>query len=498
MKKQISIGAFISYFTIGINILIGLFYTPWMVHAIGDSDYALYNLALSVINIFIMDFGLSSATSRFLSNYYANDKKEQANGFLGITLRLYIIIDIVLFSILFVFYFLIELIYVKLTPDEIHIFKVLYLIVAFYSLMSFPLLNLNGVLLAKERFVAVKLCGLFQKLLTVSLVIGALAFDGNVYALVLANAGSSIFFSIIKLILVKRENIRFDIHYRDGMVQKELLGFSVWTTVVQFMQRFVFSLAPTLLAMYSNSREVAYFSLASTIEGYVWTIGDAINGMFMPRIARLNTERNADKKISDLMCKVGKFQIFVIGMICITFALVGNDFVMLWMGKGYEKVAICAVFIIIPVLQDMPQQIGKTTMLVRNKVKLQAIVYMITIMFYLPIAVFLTKAYGVIGTAVAIFIAYTLRSIVMSILYQIKLNLDVKRFYLKVYGHWIFSGMLSFVILKIILYYVEAAGFGKFLIKCGICIITYAALMWLFFFSREEKKGILCRLGIIS
>ena len=488
MNKKISIGAIISYFTIGINIVSGIFYTPWMIHTIGDSEYAIYTLAMSIITIFMMDFGLSSATSRFVSRYYAVHDEDAANNFLGITLKLYIFIDIVMFFVLFVLFFCIEIIYVQFSPSEISILKNVYVIVAFYSILSFPLLNFNGILMAREMFVSVKMCGLLSKVFTVGFVVIALLLGGDVYALVLINAGVQIVFSIVKLILVKRAGVRFNLRYKDYALQKEIFAFSIWITVVQLMQRFIFSLAPTFLAMFVAPIEIVYFSLATTIEGYVFTIGDAINGMFMPKIAQLDVTDNADDNILNLMVKVGRFQIFTIGMIIVVFCLVGSDFVTLWMGNGYEKVAMCGIFILIPSLLDIPQQIGKTTILVRDKVKQQANIYICMVIIYIPLVLILTPRLGVIGTSIAVLIAYMVRSILLSVLYHRELGLDMVCFYKKVYAKWTIVLGTTLLIGCVIVNQIGSISFEGFILKCILCMVIYLIVSWLIFFSESEKQ----------
>ena len=74
-NKQIKIGAILSYLSIGINIIAGLIYTPWMVDTIGKSDYGLYTLSNSLITLFLVDFGLSSAVSRYVAKYRPKDGK---------------------------------------------------------------------------------------------------------------------------------------------------------------------------------------------------------------------------------------------------------------------------------------------------------------------------------------------------------------------------------------------------------------------------------------
>ena len=57
-NKQLKYGAVISYIAILINTLTALFYIPWMARKLGQSHYALYNLAFSFVNFFLVDFGL--------------------------------------------------------------------------------------------------------------------------------------------------------------------------------------------------------------------------------------------------------------------------------------------------------------------------------------------------------------------------------------------------------------------------------------------------------
>jgi O-antigen/teichoic acid export membrane protein len=85
-------GAIVSYITIAVNIIASLLYTPWMLAKIGDSNYGLYTLATTLINIFLIDFGFSSAVSRFVAKYNAEGDQEKINNFLGMLYRLYAII----------------------------------------------------------------------------------------------------------------------------------------------------------------------------------------------------------------------------------------------------------------------------------------------------------------------------------------------------------------------------------------------------------------------
>ena len=133
--NQIKLGAVISYLSIGINIVFGLIYTPWMIHSIGKENFGLYTLAMSVISFFVFDFGLSMAVQRFVARYLAEGKPEKANDCLGLVARLYIWLDVVLLTLLTVVYFFIPFIYQELAPDEIEKLKVVDCVAALFSII---------------------------------------------------------------------------------------------------------------------------------------------------------------------------------------------------------------------------------------------------------------------------------------------------------------------------------------------------------------------------
>ena len=65
-NRQIKFGVLMSYFAIGINIITGLIYTPWMISSIGQENYGLFTLANSIMAFFMFDFGLSGAITRYI------------------------------------------------------------------------------------------------------------------------------------------------------------------------------------------------------------------------------------------------------------------------------------------------------------------------------------------------------------------------------------------------------------------------------------------------
>ena len=255
MVNQIKYGAVISYAALFINILIGLVYTPWMINSIGKADYGLYTLAFSVIQIFVFDFGLSQAVTRFVAKYLAEGRQDKANQLIGVTYKLYLVADVVIFTLLVGVFFFIPDIYKGLTPEELHKFKVVYAVAAIFSVFSFPFIPLNGIISANEKFIQLKFCDLAHKIITVVLMTGCLLLGYSLYALVIVNAISGIATILLKLIVVRRKTqMRIEWHFWDKDMLKAILGFSVWVTVAALAQRCVLNICPSILGMVSDSQ----------------------------------------------------------------------------------------------------------------------------------------------------------------------------------------------------------------------------------------------------
>ena len=441
--RRIKLGAFVSYISISINILAGLLYTPWMIQQIGQENFGIYTLAMSLISMFLIDFGLSAASARFVSKYHAVGDQESINNILGIVYKTYILIDFVISAILVIVYFNISFIYRELTVSELSSFRIVYIIVAMFSVISFPFMTLNGILTSYEKFTQLKLCDLLNKIVSVILILLALANGFGLYALVTANAVSGLVVILIKIIIIKKEtSIKVNFKYNNKKIVREIFSFSVWSGIANLAQRFIFTVTPSVLGMVSGSISIAVFGIASSLEGYVYTFGSAINGLFLPKVTRIVIKENSTEDLLELMVKIGRIQLVVIGLITIGFITIGKDFIILWMGKDYIESYYSAILLILPSIIYLPQQIGNTAIIALNKVKFQAYVFLIMGAINIILTFVFSRLWSAFGAAVAIFISYSLRNIGMNIIYYKVINVDIFKYFKECHVKLLFRGGL--------------------------------------------------------
>ncbi len=242
----------------------------------------------------------------------------------------------------------------------------------------------------------------------------------------------------------------------------------------------------------TGSVGVAIFGLATTVEGYVYTFATAINGMFMPRISKIISEGKREEELMPLMIRIGRIQIMIVGLLTVGFISLGKSFIIdIWNKPDFAQSYICAVLLIVPSLFFLPLQIGNTTLIVENKVKLQAVVFLVMGAVNIVLSLVLSKYYAAVGASVSIFIAYMLRNVLICRIFKKHLKLDMAEFFKKSYLKLLPYLAITMVIGLLAEHFNPLAhGYLRFLIN-GIIVVAVFFVLMLCFGMNEYEKSLL-------
>ena len=138
--NQLKVGALLNYVVLGLNSLIGLLYTPYMLRMMGQSEYGIYSLAASVIAyLTIMDCGFGNAIIRYTAKFRAEGKFQEQHAMFGMFLILYSIIGIVAFLIGIALYLNVDALFSStMTPEELSRVRIMILILSVNLAVTFP------------------------------------------------------------------------------------------------------------------------------------------------------------------------------------------------------------------------------------------------------------------------------------------------------------------------------------------------------------------------
>ena len=200
MKNEIKAGAMIGYINMFLNIIIALLYTPFMLKLMGESEYGLYSLIVSIISyLSILDLGFGNAMIRFVSRSQARkDNNEQKIN--GIFLFLYTIIGGIALIIGIIISSNVNLIFQdSLNNQELQKAKILVLILVFNVALSFPLSVFDSYIIANEKYKYSKLMTLFKNVTKPLLMTPLLLLGYKSISMTIVTAALNIFFHFLML-----------------------------------------------------------------------------------------------------------------------------------------------------------------------------------------------------------------------------------------------------------------------------------------------------------
>lgn len=486
--SNIAKGAVLSYVAIFLNIIISFVYTPWMLQQIGTSDYGLYSLILSFISYFMIDFGLNAATSRFVTVYHAAGNDRMVENIQGLMLRIFFAISVIILIVLVVCYFFLSDIFTGLTADEIERLKVLYVIAGTFSILTFSLKPLEGTLNAYELFVPAKLIDMFYKVGSVGFVVVALLLGGNIYTLILINGIIGFGCAVFRYIYWhKRTGLTPNLSYNDRSEMRSILSFSGWTFLIGMAQRFRLSLVPTVLGIFSNSEQIAIFALGMMMEAMTWTLSSALNGLFLPKVARMININNREG-IMELMIRVGRLQLFIVAIIFSGFCVVGREFVFQWVGELYMDVYWIVIFLTCTNLIGNTLSVANDMIISENKIQYTAPNVFISSMLGLVGSCIVAGRFGALGCAVCSGTALISTQILNIYVYHRRLNVDMLQFFEQVHLRILpYLAGLAFCFF-FIFNYLDIHGWLGICVSAIVYCIAFSLISYFVLFNEYEKS----------
>lgn len=486
-NRQILAGSAMAYLSLAVNIVAGMIYTPWMIRQIGQSQYGLYTLAVSLISILMFDFGIGTALARFGAQYRAKNDVEGMARFYDLVNRLYLAIDGLALLVASILFFFLGSIYNGLTANELATFRVVYVMVVGYNLFAFAYTPLNGMLNACEEFVALKFSELLTRVLTIVLVIVALTCGGALYSLVAANIVSGVAAILLKWWVVRhRLKLRPKRDRLDFNMLRKLLSFSVWTAVMSVASTLSTGLMPSIVAIGRGSLETAIYGAATTLNGYAYLLTAAIGGLFLPKVMRLFEQEDASQALTALAIRVGRLLMMLAVLILAGFFLIGKEFFALWMGPEYIPAYRVACALLTAELLVAPQTIFSTAMTAQGLLKPIAISNLAFSAGILVAGYAVTKTMGAFGCGMAICIGYLLREFIRMVFYRKYLKIDLFQYIKNVYGPIVIY-LPPMLAVFLLLCRFPALSWGELIAKGAIVCGVYLLISVAFIMNRQER-----------
>ena len=329
--NQIKIGAALNYVIIGLNTLVGLLYTPYMLRMLGQNDYGLYSLVASVIAyLTILDFGFGNAIIRYTAKFRAERKQREQWEMFGMFLIVYSVIGLIAFAGGLALYYNVDTLFDRtMTESDISQARIMMLLLTLNLLVTFPLSIFGSIITAYENFIFQRGVNIIRIILSTAVMIALLAIGFKAIALVVVQTVFNILVLVINYLYCRRKlHIKVWFGRFNWPFLREISLYSFWIFLNAIMDRIYWGTGQFVLGTTAGTAAVAVFSVAILLQQMYMTFSTSICSVLLPKVTAMVANEKSDKELSDLFIRMGRFQ-------CIVMAFVLSGFMVFEIGRAH-------------------------------------------------------------------------------------------------------------------------------------------------------------------
>ncbi len=431
--NQVKAGAILNYVIIGLNTLLGLLYTPYMLHMLGQNEYGLYSLVASIIAyLTILDFGFGNAIVRYTAKFRAEGKQREQWEMFGMFLIVYTLIGFAAFLIGLGLYFNVEALFERtMSAEEVAQARTMIMLLIVNLAITFPFSMFGSIITAYEDFVFQKVVAIVRLLLCTSVIILLLHVGYRAVAMVAAQTAFNIATLLLNyLYCVRKIKIKIAFSRFNRLFVKEITIYSFWLFLNTIMDRIYWSTGQFVLGAVVGTAAVAVYSVAILLQQMYMSFSTSIANVLLPKITAMVSLDKGAREVSDLFIRTGRIQCIVMSAVLSGFIVFGRGFIDIWAGPEYATAYPITLIFFVSLFVPLIQNTGITILQARNRMKFRSLLYLGISFASLIGQVVLARRFGTMGCAVSIGAALIIgQGLVMNVYYAKRQEIAIARFW---------------------------------------------------------------------
>ena len=334
-KTQILKNVGSSWFALGVNVVVGFFLWPFILHHLGDDAAGIWVLIFAVTGYYgLFDLGIRSSIIRYVSKYAATDDREKLAQFINTALFSYTGIGALSMALTALLSSSVEH-WFRIPPGLHSQARLLLLMVGASVSLSFPLGVFGGMLEGLQRFYILNWTSIGATLARAVLIVYFLNRGYGLLTVALITVGLPIVASILRGFIVFRLcPVPLGLKHVDRASFRHMANYGGTTFLVMIAAQLRFRTDELVLGTMMSAVAVTYFNIGARIVDYATQLVASMAQVFVPMASQSEATGNLDRlrKIYIAGNRACAFLILPITAILILF---GKHIIRIWVGARY-------------------------------------------------------------------------------------------------------------------------------------------------------------------
>lgn len=491
-KHELSIGTALSFVSQFVNIVSGIVFTPIVIRLLGQSEYGLYQLVLSLANnLSLLSLGLNVAYIR----YYSIAKKESEEAVGNINGMFFTILSVASFFCLLIGLFLcnhIEILGNSMTTAEYRTARLLMICMVINMACTFPNSLLIAYIYANEHFIFTK---------TLSIILNLLLPIAKIPILLLG-CGSlgvaviTLVFTVLQLMInfiycICKLQMKIHCLFFDKSIFADLAKYTFFVFLATLIDQMNANVDKILLGSMMGTIAVAVYSVAFNLNHFFNIMTWIVPEMYVPMVNRAVLSVDGDATTNFLFQKIGKINNYFTLLVISGFLLFGKSFINLWVGDGYQGAYAATLLLMLASYIPAVQTLGTNIQNAKNMHQSRSVVYLIIAFLNVLVSIFLIKRVGLIGACIGTLCACLLgQGLFMNYFYHKRIGLDIIAFW-RIISRWYPYVLILAGLAMVVLRMVSIRSWKTLMLGILVYTTIYGLVLFICELNKEERNAII-------
>ena len=334
-KREIIKNVSSSWFSLGVNILVGIFLSPFILHRLGNTAYGAWVLAFSVTGYYgLFDLGIRSSIIRYVSTYTATNDMEGLCKLINTSLAGYTVIGAAAMMVSLAVSTYVGSLF-RMPADFLPTARLLFLMVGTSVALGFPAGVFGGILEGLNRFYFVNATNLISTLLRAVLIVLALTHGYGLLMVAFVTVVLPLLSSLVRAVIALRLlPIRFGWKYLDRRSLREIASYSSVSFILMITYKLRFKTDEVIISTFLSVAAVAFFSNADRLVDYTAEVVSSLAQIFIPMSGQSDATGDMDR-LRKIFVAGNRACALIVFPITATLIILGKSIITAWVGARY-------------------------------------------------------------------------------------------------------------------------------------------------------------------
>ena len=400
-KGQILKNVGSSWFSLGVNVVVGIFLSPFILHRLGDDAFGLWILIFSVTGYYgLFDLGIRSSIVRYVAKYSATDEHEELNRLVNTAMFSYSGIGIVAMLITLIATYFVDSIF-RIPAEFLVTARWLLFMVGISVSLGFPLGVFSGILEGLQRFYLLNFVNVSSTLLRAVLIVFALRHGGGLLTVAFITVSLPLLNGFVNAAAVFRHlRLRLGLQHVSRESLRRIASYSGTTFLIIVAGRLRFKTDALVIGTFMSAAAITYFTIGSRLVDYASELVSSLAQIFVPMSSQSHATGDLDA-LRKIFVVGNRACAFIIFPITAVLTVLGKSVIEAWVGPKYVATSYPVMLVLLyPMTLMLAQSASGRTLWGMAKHRTWAWVVLAEGASNLILSVILVRPYGIMGDAI--------------------------------------------------------------------------------------------------